>query len=296
MPITEIRRQTVEDFIAAKLGATGSARFEGKPLSRLWTKGVLLVLQMILQRAVNAGELQANPAVRVGRFRRAEDENVDPFSGVELRAILEAAARRHPDFAAMLRLWAQTGLRAGEVCALQWQDVDLQQGTVVVRRTWSRNRLGPPKTGKARVVSLLHPIADDTVEWRPGATAGPWAAIDGLRGLRVRSLVPEAFVFARAGRPWASSTLNHAWRRVLAAAGVRYRSPEQLRHTFASTMLSRNAPLLYVQKQGGWRSAVVLLRVYSRWLPPDAEAVPRLPSATQAQPIEAGEAVSSVSA
>ena len=43
----------------------------------------------------------------------------------------------------------------------------------------------------------------------------------------------------------------------------------QLRHTFASTMLSRNAPLLYVQQQGGWRSAGVLLRVYARWMPQD---------------------------
>ena len=32
-------------------------------------------------------------------------------------------------------------------------------------------------------------------------------------------------------------------------------------------MLSRNAPLLYVQGQGGWRSASVLLRVYARWMP-----------------------------
>ena len=34
----------------------------------------------------------------------------------------------------------------------------------------------------------------------------------------------------------------------------------QLRHTFASTLLSRNAPLLYVQQQGGWRSARSLRR------------------------------------
>jgi integrase len=63
--------------------------------------------------------------------------------------------------------------------------------------------------------------------------------------------------------------LHRKWRRVLAAGRVRYRSPEQLRHTFASTLLSRNAPLLYVQQQGGWRSASVLLRVYARWLPQD---------------------------
>jgi integrase len=293
MGITEIRSQTVEDFIAAKLGPTGSARFAGQPLSRPSVKVALWVLQMVLQRAVRAGEIPANPAVRVGRFRRVEDENVDPFTGAELRAILEAASRRDPDLAALLRLWAQTGLRAGEVCGLQWHDVDFQQGTVVVRRTWSRQRLGPPKTGRVRVVSLLHPVVDDTPEWRPGAVGGVWAVIEGLRRLRVRSLVPEAFVFTREGRPWATSSLNRAWRQILAAAGVRYRSPEQLRHTFASTMLSRNAPLLYVQQQGGWRSAAVLLRVYARWMPLDAAA---LPAATQPQPEAAAPAWDDVTA
>lgn len=288
MTVTSITSQTVEDFIALKLSAKGSTRFEGKPLSRLSLKMVLITLQMVLQRAVKAGHLPANPALRVGRFRRTDDENVDPFSGKELRAILETAQRRGPDFAAFLRLWAQTGLRAGEVCALQWQDVDLQQGTVLVRRTWTRRRLGPTKTGKPRVVSMLHPVVDDTPEWRPGATPGSWAVVDALRGLRVRALAPDGFVFTRGAEPLASSTINARWRGVLSAAGVRYRSPEQFRHTFASTMLSRNAPLLYVQKQGGWRSATVLLRVYSRWLPPDADAVPRTrPAATPAQP-EAG--------
>lgn len=78
---------------------------------------------------------------------------------------------------------------------------------------------------------------------------------------------PEAFVFGRSRVPLSSMALHRRWRRTLTAAKVRYREPEQLRHTFASTMLSRNAPLLYVQGQGGWRSASVLLRVYARWMP-----------------------------
>jgi integrase len=92
----------------------------------------------------------------------------------------------------------------------------------------------------------------------------------------VRSLEPDAFVFQRGGRPLSSMEVHRAWKRVLLAAQVRYRTPEQLRHTFASTMLSRNARLFYVQLQGGWRSASVLLRTYARWMPQ--------PSATQAQP------------
>jgi integrase len=131
----------------------------------------------------------------------------------------------------------------------------------------------------------LHPVLEDTPEWRPGATPGSRVILDALKGLRVRSLLPDAPLFLRGDGPWPSWALQTEWRRVLTAAGVRYRVPEQLRHTFASVMLSRNAPLLYVQKQGGWRSAAVLLRVYSRWLPPDVAAVPLAQaSAIPAQP------------
>src|SRR3989442_5170299 len=103
--------------------------------------------------------------------------------------------------------------------------------------------------------------------------------------MEVQSLDPEAFVFGRGSAPLSSMELHRKWRRVLAAGRVRYRPPYQLRHTFASTMLSRNAPLLYVQQQGGWRSAAVLLRVYARWIPQDFESVlAQQATATQAQP------------
>jgi integrase len=70
----------------------------------------------------------------------------------------------------------------------------------------------------------------------------------------VRSLEPAAFVFGDGIVPIHSMDLHRDWKRVLTAARVRYRSPEQLRHTFASTMLSRNAPL-FVRPEG-WRLAV----------------------------------------
>jgi integrase len=176
-----------------------------------------------------------------------------------------------------LRLWAQTGLRQGEVAALQTQDLDLDRGLVVVRRTWSRGRLGPPKTRQSRVVACLHPISEDTPEWRPGRTTDARRLLAELKALPVRSVEPEAFVFGVTA-PWGPGYVNAQWRQTLRVAKVRYRNPEQLRHTFASTLLSRNAPPLYVQQQGGWRSAAVLFRVYARWMPQGE------PDATPAQP------------
>jgi integrase len=280
--ITGITSTSVENFIVAKRQPGGAVRFTDRPLSESSLRTGLATLHLILQQAVRARHLRANPMDDLGRMKRSGgDENVDPFDGAELRAILDAAHRLKPDFAVMLRLWAQTGMRAGEVSGLQWQDVDREAGTAIVRRTWSRQRLGPTKTGVVRTVSVLHPTTERTLEWRPGVTAESRAILTGLRRLTVRSLEPSAFVFGGGSTPVHSMELHRDWKRVLAAAKVRYRSPEQLRHTFASTMLSRNAPLLYVQKAGGWRGASILLRVYARWVHDDV--TPAQSSATQAQ-------------
>jgi len=275
-PITDITVSAIEDFIEAKRAPGGAVRRQGKALADSSLKTGLLTLRLILKRAARRGLIPVNPMGDVEWRSAPRIENVDPFTGRELRAIVCAAERVEPDFATLLRLWAQAGCRAGEITGLQWQDVDLATGVVKIRRTWSRQRLGPTKTRQERDVSILHPILDDTVEWRPGVTETARTVLQGLRRLTVRSLEPETFVFQRKGQPVSSMEVRRAWRRTLLAAQVRYRMPEQLRHTFASTMLSRNAPLLYVQHAGGWRSASVLLRTYARWLPQ--------PSATQAQP------------
>jgi integrase len=268
LPISNVTATVIEDFIETKRLPGGSIRFQGKPLSDASLRTGLLALRLVLQRAVRTKRIASNPMHEVEWRGTRRIENVDTFTGIELRAILQAARRVDHDFATLVQLWTQGGMRAGEVCGLQWHDLDLGAGTTLVRRTWSRQRLGPTKTGHERLVSILHPVADDTPEWRPGATEAARAVVAGLHHLTVRPLDdPEAFVFGRGRVPLSSMELHRRWRRVLAAGRVRYREPEQLRHTFASTLLSRNAPLLYVQGQGGWRSASVLLRVYARWMP-----------------------------
>src|SRR5262249_51087385 len=173
----------------------------------------LAALRLIIRRAVRRGLILANPMNEVEWRPASHVEHVDPFSGAELRAILSAAEQVEPDFAVLLRLWMQSGCRAGEVTGLQRQDLDLTAGTIKVRHTWSRQRLGPTKTRRERDVSILHPITDDTLEWRPGATDGAKSVLRGLRRLTVQSLEPEGFVFQRHGHPWASLDVNRAWKR-----------------------------------------------------------------------------------
>jgi integrase len=279
IPIGEITRRRIQEFIASRR-ATGGSPATGKALADSTLRTRLPTLKLVLDFAVEEGWIAANPMAGGPRLWRSapQPETIDPFTGRELRAVLEAAAAIDRDFAVMLRLWAQSGMRSGEVRGLQRGDLDHEHGLAHVQRTRSLRRLGPTKTGRSRLVSFLHPICEDVATWEPGVTQESRSILVALQRLTVTPLDPEQPLFLLRGRAINENGLYALWRRVLTKAGVRYREPEQLRHTFASTMLSRNAPVLYVASQGGWRNPGILFKYYAKWMPQAGRP------ATQAQP------------
>lgn len=269
--LSAINRAAVRQFVAG-LRESGSVRRKGQGLSPAAVRLIMAPLRLVLEDALADDLIPANPALGIGRWNRrtTETETVDPFTRAELQAITQAAETQVPLLWPLVGVWAQTGMREGEVFGLEWQDLDLEAGTALVRRTLSRGRLSSPKTGRSRVVTLTHPMLD--------CPEAPVEALKALRSVREAEaavkgsdLDPTAHVFLQPdGRAMSPHILHSGWRRCLKAAGVRYRPPEQFRHTFASTLLSRGVSLLYVQRQGGWADANTLLKHYSRWLPQDA--------------------------
>ncbi|MCI0408899.1 MAG: site-specific integrase [Acidobacteria bacterium] len=284
-PLTAITRAGVKELVG-RLRESGSVLHPGRGLCQGSVKYILAVLGLILGEAVDDGLLPSNPAAKLGKWNRRhteqDAEGADPFTSEELEKIIAAVREHAPPLWPLVGLWAQSGMRAGEVFGLQWKDLDLEAGTAIVRRTLSQGRLGSPKTGRSRLVRITHPLLKE-----------PKSVVEALRGLRStreaeaavegRALEPEGFVFLwHNGRPGEHRAFLKAWVRCLRLAGVRYRFPEQLRHTFASTLLSRGWPLLYVQEQGGWKNATTLLQRYSRWIPREAPAMLQ-PAASPAQ-------------
>ena len=144
---------------------------------------------------------------------------------------------------AMLRLLIETGVRAGELVALNTADVDLQRGLLVVRHG---------KGGKPRYVGF-------------GAQTG--AAID--RYIRQRRHHPRADSAAL----WLAQTvkqgrltyhgLRGALRKRAALAGVANFHPHRLRHTFASRWLAGNGSEGGLMAVAGWNSRDMIDR-YAR--------------------------------
>ena len=243
------------------------------------------MLGLVLKFAARRQFVATNPMLTV-EFRRASSRRVSPdlFSADELRRLFAAADALDPDLGTLVQLWARTGARAGEMYGVRRGDLDPKAGTVHIRRTRSAGGEGPTKTpASERVASYGFALIEDPDEWRPRQDVIDMMGRR-LRQLRRAPLSDQTALFSDLrGRPWSTGTFNGLWRRVLAAARVRFRPAEQHRHTLASTLLSRGAPILAVQSQCGWSSAVVPLTYYSKWMPSHASIVPAQSPATQTQ-------------
>ena len=195
--------------------------------------GILAVLSKALRQAErweivprNVARLVESPPVR----RRP----LQPFSIADARTFLGAVAD-HP-LHALFTLALAAGARQGELLALQWTDVDFDEGTASIRYSLQRINgaltLVDPKTESSRRTVTL-----------------PGLAIQALRQHRSRQAEAQlragsmwevsGFIFTNAfGHPLEGSNVTHQFQRLLEQIGLPRVRFHDLRHTFATVMLA----------------------------------------------------------
>ena len=98
-----------------------------------------------------------------------EDEiikNTTPLTKEMYDKLLEYLAAHHPDAILPVQISYYSGLRLGEVSGLVWQDINLEEQYMTVRRSVSYNsqrhmiQIGSTKRGKVRTVDFGDTLAD----------------------------------------------------------------------------------------------------------------------------------------
>lgn len=221
-------------------------------LSRGRISNVLTPLRSMLRAALDEETIQRNPLAgfEVRKPQAERIDQIDPFTHDEVEAI---AGHCPAELANMVRFWCWAGLRSGEMVALDWSDVDWNRSSVRVSRSIRLGRTKLPKTESGvRDIKLLSPALEALTAQR---------AYTQLAGR-------EIWIDPRSRMRWVGDgAIRLLWARALRKAGVRYRYPYQLRHTFASWMLSAGENPLWVAKQMGHRDWSMIVRTYGRWIP-----------------------------
>lgn len=208
-------------------------------------------LSQILDLAVDYGHLPSNPAASKGGRRRVK-ESAPRRTWVEpeqLMALLDAAPKRHR---AILATLAGAGLRVGELCALDWRDLDLATGTLIVQE--SKTPAG------RREVDL--PSGLVTELWTLAATSPQTGPDDPVFvGRRRTRQTPD-----NVGRRLKSAIkrANVALEKAGIAPISERVSPHSLRRTYASLRFACGDDPVYVAEQGGWLDPTFPIKVYAR--------------------------------
>ena len=189
---------------------------------------VLTVLNTLLKQAVAWDVIETVPCtIRLLKAPRAEAQFHD-FEA--FKRLVAAADRLDRTTLLLVLLGGEAGLRCGEMMALEWRDVDLDQRRLCVARSDWKGQVTATKGERVRYVPLTRRLERVLVEHRH------------LRGRRVLT--------KRDGTPLTQKVVQQAVARAARRANVRP-GVHILRHTFCSHLAMRGAPVRAIQELAG---------------------------------------------
>jgi integrase len=192
--------------------------------------------------------------IRKRRTEQSASRIPDPFNADERNAILDALSGQSRN---LVEFWFWSGLRTSELLGSNWSDINFSKSEIRIERRLTEAMDEPEEGTKTsagkRIVKLLAP-AKAVLEAQRAYTGDHKEVFQNPHGER-----------------WTGDKQlrDMLWVPTLKKAAVKYRSPYQCRHTFASMMLQAGELLLWVSAQLGHTDPSFTLRTYTRWIPSD---------------------------
>ena len=222
----------------------------GKGLSANSVNAVISVIQSSLKTAHLLGLAKEYAADKIKRPKLAE-KPVECFTLAEQKRIEQAVFAGKKDKMYGILLCLYSGLRIGELMALQWSDIDLAKGVLTVSKSCHDGKGGlvvdEPKTATSRRVIPL-----------------PKQLLPILKALKKRSDSP--FVVSANGKPVSVRSYQRSFELLLKKLNIPHKGFHSLRHTFATRALECGMDVKTLSEILGHKNPTVTLNRYAHSL------------------------------
>jgi integrase len=213
------------------------------------------VLNGIMVLAVQENVIGFNPLTKIPVFRETKKENRRALTGEEVRQLLHALdayyeKKKNYKNVNMLiypyvYLAIYTGARRGELCALTWDDIDVEKGTVSINKSINEHLdIEVPKTTNAYRVNVI-----------PKAVMAKLLPFKDSKCNKVFHTCTGEYI-----KP---SNIARAFRNILKFSALPHICLHELRHTHATLALQAGVPITDISKQLGHASISTTLDFYS---------------------------------
>jgi len=206
------------------------------------------ILHKAFKQAVQWQIISRSPIDAIERPRSPKKE-IHPLNQQQVEKLFEVAEGKN-DYALYVTA-ITTGMRQGELLALNWRDVDIEHGTISVKWTLreinGKLSLGPVKSKASRRIINL-----------------PKKAVEAIQGQQGKSelVFPDA-----KGGYIRKQNLGKRFKKLLTAAELPATRFHDLRHTHATLLLQQGVHPKIVQERLGHSSISITLDTYSHILP-----------------------------
>lgn len=207
-------------------------------------------LSAIFNYAVRYYDLKSNPCAKAGSMGKSKAEEMDFWTGEEFRKFIDSVMNKRLSYMAFMILY-WTGMRLGELLALNPKDVDLEKRTISITKSYQRlgkkDVITPPKTPKSkRVITIPEFLAADIKDY-----------MDSLYDLQ-----EDDRLF-----PITKYYLEHEMQRGIKESGVKRIRVHDLRHSHASMLIELGFSPLEIANRLGHEKVETTLNTYAHLYP-----------------------------
>ena len=243
----------LQKFITELLTSGNSV--SGKGLSSSAVNSVITVLHSSLSTAYDLGLIPNNPAIKLKRPKSTE-RKTECFSMEEQKKIEKAVTESKHGYMFGIVICLYTGLRIGELLALEWGDIDFSNGILTVAKTCFD---GKNKNGVfGRIIS--YPKTESSHR----AIPIPKQLTPMLRELKKQS--DCKYVIAKKGKPMLVRTYQRNFTALLKRLHIPHKCFHALRHTFATRATECGIDVKTISEILGHKNSTITLNRYSHSL------------------------------
>lgn len=238
--------RVIRDIVKSELDEWQLVTLQDQGYTEKTINMIFTIMRGIFDAAFRDGIIKSDPMDLITNLTVPDDQSPDPFTREEMAQILSMQTTMQQEINAT-GFNAHAGLRESELLGLAWEDINQKKWSVMVQRGRVQGEYRVPKTkGSIREI-YLQPEAIEHLKKQMAFTYALPAVTISVRQKNPRKFAEEElrFVFhsTATGKPWSGDTVfRKTFTRLLLKAGVRYRPPNQLRHTYCCWLLTNNVP------------------------------------------------------
>lgn len=228
-------------------------RDDGKGLSTKSVQAILIMMKSVFAYGETEYKLE-NPAKNIS-LPKSEHREIEVFTSVEMAKIRSNALCDDCQILGIL-LCLYTGLRIGEICALKWEDIDLVNQVIQVRKTLQRIK-NPNAVSPKTIVVIDEPKSAKSIRDIPIPTFMLYQL-----GKIKRNVNSDSYFLTCSSNYTEPRTYQYRYKTFLKHIEVPYKNFHVLRHTFATECIRLGIDVKTVSELLGHASVKITLERY----------------------------------